>query len=84
MVLLIERLEDTAGNSRQRIARRKFYLKNGFKSANIFITGAGGNMEILNYGGDLSREAYIRLQKYALGRLFFRLSNIKITDEVAV
>ena len=35
-------------------------------------------------GGDLSREAYIRLQKYALGRLFFRLSNIKITDEVAV
>ncbi len=84
VVLLIERLEDTAENSRQRIARREFYLKNGFESANIFITGAGGNMEILHYGGDLSREGYIRLQKYALGRLFFRLSNIKITDEVAV
>ena len=30
IVLLIERLEDDADNRDQRIARRKFYLKNGF------------------------------------------------------
>jgi len=50
IVLLIERLEDDADNRDQRIARRKFYLKNGFSSSGIFITGASGNMEIMNYG----------------------------------
>ena len=30
IVLLIERLDDKAENKEQRIARRKFYLKNGF------------------------------------------------------
>lgn len=31
VVLLIERLEDEAENKEQRIARRKFYLKNGLR-----------------------------------------------------
>ena len=48
IVLLIERLDDAADNSSQRIARRKFYLKNGFSSSDLFITGTSGEMEILN------------------------------------
>ncbi|MFR5601736.1 MAG: GNAT family N-acetyltransferase [Lachnospiraceae bacterium] len=78
IVLLIERLDDASDNQDQRIARRRFYLKNGFISSGIFITGAGGDMEIMNYGGMVSQEDYLKLQKYALGSLFFRLSNIKI------
>ena len=58
IVLLIERLEDDADNRDQRIARRKFYLKNGFSSSGIFITGASGNMEIMNYGGKVTPEKY--------------------------
>lgn len=83
VVLLIERLEDLSENREQRIARRRFYLKNGFTSSHIFITGAGGNMEIMNCGGSLSPEEYISLQKYTLGSLFFRLANIKVISEVA-
>ena len=38
-------------------------------------------MEILNYGEKVSREEYLSLQKYALGNLFFRLSQIRIIQE---
>ena len=78
IVLLIECLDNAADNRDQRIARRKFYLKNGFTASDIFIEGASGEMEILNYGGKVSQEDYISLQKYALGALFFKLSGIKI------
>ena len=37
IVLLIERLDDNAENAQQRSARRRFYLKNGFTSSDIFI-----------------------------------------------
>ncbi len=80
VVLLIERLDDMADNRDQRIARRKFYLKNGFSSADIFISGVSGDMEIMNHGGMVSKEDYMSLQKYALGNLFFKLSKIKIID----
>lgn len=42
VVLLIEQLDEGAENREQRIARRRFYLKNGFTSADIFVEGAGG------------------------------------------
>lgn len=84
VVLLIERLDDSSDNREQRIARRKFYLKNGFTSSDIFITGASGNMEIMNYGGKVTPENYMSLQKYALGKLFFKLSNIRILKGAAV
>ena len=78
VVLLIERLDEGAENREQRIARRRYYLKNGFTSADIFVEGAGGDMEILNFGGKVSPEDYMRLQKYALGRLLFSLSGMRI------
>ena len=84
VVLLIERLDDSADNREQRIARRKFYLKNGFTSSDIFITGASGNMEIMNYGGKVTPENYMSLQEYALGKLFFKLSSIRILNGAAV
>lgn len=80
IVLLIERLDPCAENHEQRIARRKFYVKNGFSSSDIFIDGASGEMEILNYGSKVSPEEYLRLQQYALGRLFLRLSGKPIKE----
>ncbi|MCQ5089646.1 GNAT family N-acetyltransferase [Subdoligranulum sp. AM23-21AC] len=78
IVLLIERLDDTAENKDQRIARRRFYFKNGFTSSNIYITGRSGNMEILNFGGTVSKQEYMDLQQHALGKLMFRLSGIQL------
>lgn len=80
IVLLIERVDDMAENCQQRTARRRFYLKNGFTSSGIFITGAGRDMEVLNYGGTVSQEEYMDLQRYALGKLFFRLSRIQLAE----
>ena len=74
IVLLIERLDDQA----QRVARRRFYLKNGFTSSDIFIEGVSGELEVLNYRGKVSQEDYICLQRYVLGKLLFKLSKIKI------
>ena len=76
--LLIERPDDTAENKDQRIARRRFYFQNGFTSSNIYITGRSGNMEILNFGGAVSKQEYMEVQQYALGKLMFRLSGIRL------
>ena len=83
IVLLIECLDEQADNQEQRIARRKFYVKNGFTSSGIFIEGASGKMEILKFGGEVSKEEYLDLQEHALGALFFKLSKIKITEQAA-
>lgn len=78
IILLIERLDDTAENKDQRIARRKFYFKNGFTSSNIYITGRSGNMEVLKFGDPVSVEEYMDLQQYTLGKLMFWLSGIRL------
>lgn len=80
IILLIEQLDETAANSAQRIARKNFYLKNGFSSSDIFIKGTSGKMEIMNRGKQITPQEYLELQKYALGKLFFRLSKIKIAE----
>lgn len=83
IVLLIESLDNAAENKEQRVARRRFYLKNGFTSSDIFIEGASGEMEILNYGGKVSQEEYLALQEYALGKIFFKLSKIRVIKKKA-
>lgn len=77
IALLIEELDDSAANKEQRTARRRFYLKNGFTSSHIHITGRSGKMEVLNFGGIISMQEYLDLQRYALGNLMFKLSDIK-------
>ncbi len=78
IVLLIEKPDECAENKEQRIARRKFYFRNGFTSSDIYITGHSGNMEILNFGGRVSPKEYMDLQQYALGKLMFRMSGIRL------
>ena len=70
VVLLIERPDVPAENINQRLDRRKFY-----------INGAGGEMEVLNFGGTVSGQEYMKLQKYALGRLLFAMSGIALASE---
>jgi len=67
-----------AENREQRVSRRKFYFKNGFTSSGIFITGYSGDMEILNFGGTVSEQKYMELQRYALGKVMFYLSKIRL------
>lgn len=78
IALLIERPDENASNSEQREARRRFYLKNGFRSSDIFINGESGEMEIMVYGGNITADEFMELMKYALGKLFFRFSGISV------
>lgn len=78
IVLLIERLDSSASNYQQRVSRKKFYQKNGFDSANIFIKGQSGEMEILKKGKSITSQEYLELQQYCLGKLLFFLSQIKV------
>lgn len=78
IVLLIEKPDAAAPNKEQRISRRKFYIKNVFCTSGIFISGVSGEMEILSRGGKVSLEEYMGLQQYALGKLLFQLSKIKV------
>ena len=67
IALLIEQLDEIAENSAQRIARRNFYLKNGFASSNIFIEGTSGKMEIMtNYTTRVFSSSRIRTRKTIL------------------
>lgn len=77
IMLLIEQLDDSAENRQQRIDRRHFYLKNGFCSSQLFVNDISSTMEIMNFGGTVSPEEYLDLQKYALGPLLFRISKQK-------
>lgn len=81
VVLLIEQLDTSAKNQEQRIARRSFYLKNGFTSSQLQVNGVSGTMEVMNFGGKVSPEEYLKLQKYALGSLLFKLSKMKLVTK---
>lgn len=81
VVLLIEQLDASAKNQKQRIARRSFYLKNGFTSSQLQVHGVSGTMEVMNFGRKVSPEEYLKLQKYALGSLLFKLSKMKLVTE---
>lgn len=77
IVLLIEKIDENATNYKMRISRKKFYLKNGFTSTNLFINSKGGNMEIMNYGGMVDSSDFMNLMEHALGKLYFRLSKME-------
>ena len=78
IVLLIEKLDECSDNVAQRIARRKFYFKNGFESSNLYMQGKSGEMEILSLGGKVSRPEFLRVFKADLGPLFFKLAKVTV------
>lgn len=45
------------------------------------MKGVSGTMEIMHFGGKVSPEEYLNLQKYALGKLLFKLSKMKLVTE---
>lgn len=78
ILLLIEKIDELASNNAQRLARKRFYLKNGFVSSNIFTQGVSGAMEILCTGGNISGDDFIAIQTYALGKWLFKLSKTQL------
>ena len=51
----IEMEEDDAPNEAQRVKRKEFYLRNGFKDTEITYRWEGDDYEILSYGGNCTK-----------------------------
>ena len=58
MVLEVERVDEECDNLEQRQARKDFYLRNGFKTANAFLEYDELSFEILYRGDQFYEEAY--------------------------
>ena len=56
--LEIEELDEAAENSKERVRRRDFYLRQGFVPMETFVNLFGVNMELLGVGCQLSFDEY--------------------------
>lgn len=57
----IEMLDENCPNNAQRIRRRAFYLRNGYRPTGQFLSYFGGDFEMLVKGGEFRLDDYKRL-----------------------
>lgn len=73
IILNIEAISSTSNNNEQRIKRKKFYVKNGFHNASLFLIDQGDIYEVLISHGDSTAEEYRRIYKKLAGPLLYWL-----------
>ncbi|UFU00208.1 GNAT family N-acetyltransferase [Radiobacillus kanasensis] len=72
VVLNIEEVNVSAKDYQQRMKRKSFYLKNGFKNSRFKLKEVNNNMfEVLVNKGDITKEEYLNLFKKFTGRTIF-------------
>ena len=55
--------DSTAPNNEQRIKRRQFYLKNGYKETGLFLSYLGVDYEVFCMGDDFEPQAFKDMMK---------------------
>lgn len=71
IALNIEAIDETAENYTQRVNRKRFYMNNGLKPANMDTKESGVVYEMLSYGeGGLQKSEYLNLMKHFATPLF--------------
>ena len=85
IILNIEALDEQAKNNEQRIKRRAFYIKNGYKSSGIIATDKKATFENLIIGGSCKIEEYKALIKKFTGLIFglFVRHNLSYSNDKA-
>lgn len=76
LILNIEKLDNNAQNSEQRVKRKRFYEKNGFNDLNYITNDGGVEYEMMGYGKYVSKEEYNNLMKNYLGRFIYFIMNL--------
>lgn len=71
--LEIEIPEEGADNLEQRLKRKQFYLKNGFKENGIRVSLFGVRMEVLTYQCDINFQEYCHVYVSTIGKLMAKL-----------
>ena len=57
-VVDFEMLDEAAPNNKQRIKRRQFYLKNGYKETGLFLSYLGVDYEVFCMGSDFEPQEF--------------------------
>ena len=55
--------DETASNSGQRIRRRQFYLKNGYKETGLFLSYLGVDYEVFYMGSNFEPQEFKDMMK---------------------
>lgn len=75
-----EQLDENAANLPQRIARREFYLKNGFTDMGACVQEAKMTYDVMGIGGRVSPQEYDRLITSWSGRLVRGLFTMRLYE----
>ncbi|MBR6045661.1 MAG: GNAT family N-acetyltransferase [Ruminococcus sp.] len=81
LFLAEEPVYESAENFHEREKRREFYLSNGFEDLGSTVIEGGVTFELLGIGGKVSGEEYLALFREYLGRVLFRLIDIRYGEE---
>ena len=71
IILCIEPVDKNSNNYEQRIKRKNFYIKNGFKDANYIIKEKNIIYEMLYYNKDVTLKEFQELMKNYFGRILY-------------
>ena len=80
VVLCIEEIDSNADNYEQRIKRKKFYEKNGFRETGYKNKEGKRFYEILTYGKKHEKQKYEKMMKNVWGNLWYTLFGIKVEE----
>lgn len=72
IILNIEKPDEASPNQKQRLKRRKFYLKNGYTPVGIHTVELGEDYEMLGYGKHkVTKSDYLTLLKSFVSPIFY-------------
>lgn len=72
IILCIEPIDKNSNNYEQRIKRKNFYIKNGFKDSNYTIKEKNIIYDMLYYNKNVTLQEFEELIKYYFGRILYR------------
>lgn len=77
ILLNIENIDKNAKNFEQRVKRKSFYIKNGFKDLEYTVTEVGHLYEVLGYGKEVKKEDYNKIMEYFFGKVIYKIISNK-------
>ena len=77
ILLNIENIDKNAENYEQRIKRKKFYIKNGFKDLDYTLTKLEYIYEVLGYGENIKKQDYNEIMEYFFGKVIYKIISNK-------
>ncbi|WP_019026950.1 GNAT family N-acetyltransferase [Colwellia piezophila] len=78
IVLNIEKLDEQEKNYPQRVKRKAFYVKNGFIPSGYMVKEPGEKLEMLIFGGSISKEEIEAMYKNLFGSIIGFLLRPKV------